>query len=632
MNTIKKHKRIVAVFVIALMTVLVEVCANYPAFCDRYTQLDISGEISTTGELGQEKYKVVFKDEDGCYVRQIQINGKFAGEHIYKIKTKEVNEFGKIEEGEYTDTVNSLFTSFYTNLNKKVKSLTITMKKSDDIELINVYLSNRFEFNKYRMILTFIFLLLLYCALFEKTFVSKVEWYFLAFSLSFGVLIISLAQISCNSWDEQIHFREIYKLASVKNVEWSESALMIVNRTNVKCNTKAEFAQLRDYMDERGEDYLLVEQKEPLAFSYQSVGYLPMAVFLWIGRILNFPFSFLFAFGKMGNLVLYVFVMFWAIRLAKSKKMFLAFIAMMPTTLFQASSYTYDAVVFSFVTLGCVLWCREAFWGEKRYHATTVIGAIFFLAVGCLAKAIYIPLILLLLMLPQLRKMSRKERILFASGILVIFLLVMMTFILPVLSNTVAGNLSYGGDSRGGDTSVVRQLISMVKHPLASVKLMLCSIFELDNFRNLGNVESAQYFFGNLMLLNFSSMGVLGDKWCVLLLPVLTLLLFHEEPGDARIIQCGLWSKVLMWGVFAVIVLLIWSAMYLSFTPVGNTEIAGVQARYYLPLLYLGALLLTNNKIRVQIEQSVMGKIICITTNVFQVLAIYELALKTRMM
>ena len=127
-----------------------------------------------------------------------------------------------------------------------------------------------------------------------------------------------------------------------------------------------------------------------------------MAVFLFIGKNLKLPFSAVFALGKFGNLLMYVIVMFWAIRLAKSRKLLLAFVAMLPTPLFLASSYTYDSVVFSFITLGCVLWSREAFFqSTKYYHTASVIGAIFMMSVGCLSKAVYIPLVLLMLLLPQ---------------------------------------------------------------------------------------------------------------------------------------------------------------------------------------------------------------------------------------
>lgn len=88
---------------------------------------------------------------------------------------------------------------------------------------------------------------------------------------------------------------------------------------------------------------------------------------------------------------------------------------------------------------------------------------------GCLSKAVYL-VVLLMLLLPQLRKQPKKVKRMLGAGVLLIFALVMMTFVLPVVTNILSGNLSYGGDSRGGDTSAVRQMISMVKHPWESIR------------------------------------------------------------------------------------------------------------------------------------------------------------------
>ena len=632
MDIIKRYKRIIAVMGIVFLVVIIEVVANYPAIKAGYDNLDISKNINVLKKDAKEKYQIVFKSEEILYVREIRLQGEFSKEHIYTISTKEINEFGKIEKEKYSDTVNSFFSDFHTNLGKKVKSIKITMEKSEGEELTGVFLSNRFEINKYRMIFAFISLLLLYCAFFERVFIKKAEWYFVGVSLMFGLLIISLAQTTCVSWDEQIHFQRVYELSGGKNTRWSEAAKLIVDRTNLKCNTKAEFAQLRSYMDEKGEEYILEKRREVPSFSYQEVAYLPMALFFSLGKGLGLSFSSLFSFGKLGNLFTYIFVMFWAIRLAKSRKMFVAFIAMMPTTLLQASSYTYDGVVFSFLTLGCVLWCREKFFESEKYHTLSVIGAIIFFAAGSLAKAIYIPLVLLLLLLPQPGTRSRKEKILFRAGIVIVFTLVMMTFVLPTVSNTMARNLSYGGDARGGDTSVVRQIMSMVKNPWASIKLMIGNVLALDNFRNLGSMESANFFFGNLMFLNFSSWGTLGDKWCLLLLPILTILILCQETGSSQILKCRLREKIWMWGILLVTVFLIWGAMYLSFTPVGATVIAGVQARYYLPLLYFGVLLLTNTKIQIQISQLCLSRLTYSSICILQIVAIWQLAFKARIM
>lgn len=632
LKNLKKYKRILAVLVIVLITVAVELIANVHALREGYDNLDISGNIEVLEEDGAEKYQVQFKAEKGVYVRQITLAGNFPENTSYRIRVKEMNGFGKKETVTYSDSVSSYFSEYSTDIGKKVTSIKITMNKKDGMELSRVSLSNRFEINKYRILFVFAALSLLYLALFEKFFLKKAEWYFAVFALAFGILLITAAQPMCNSWDEQIHFKRSYAIASGKTVRWTEAEQYITERTNFRCNTKAEFAQLRDYMNQRDDEIVEEETRNSLFVSYQYLAYLPMALFLGLGKLLRLPFSVLFAFGKLGNLFLYVFVMFWAIRLAKSKKMFLMFIAMLPTPLFQACSYTYDSVVFSFITLGCVLWCRETFFGEGKMNVRMIAAAALLFVFGSLSKAVYIPVVLLLLMLPQLRKQPKKVKRMLGIGVLLVFVLVTLTFVLPVVTNVLAGNLAYGGDARGGDTSAVRQLISMVKHPWESVKLFIGSIFSLDNFRNLGNVESDSYFFANLMLLNYSNMGTLADKWSVLLLPVLTVLLFYEEPGNERVAQCKAGERVLMWGVFAVIVLLIWAALYLSFTPVGASEIAGVQARYYLPLLYLGALLVTNTKLKVQVSPAALAKLVCLAAWLFQAAALGELALGGRLL
>lgn len=632
LNGFKKYQRVIAVVMILLVTFSVELIANIHALRGGYDGLDLSDQIRVIEDDGTEKYQVQFRPEGRIYVKQVSLSGTFPERSIYRIRTGEINGFGKKETGNYSDTVDTYFTEYSTNLEREVTSLRITMKKTEGMELTGIRLSNRFELNKFRMLFVLMALALLYCVLFEKSFLQKIEWYFAVFALSFGILLISLAQPMCNSWDEQIHFKRSYSIASGRTVRWTLSAQKIAERTNFNCNTKAEFAHLREYMNQNDHEIVEEESRDSLFVSYQYLAYLPMALFLAVGKLIGLPFSVLFAFGKLGNLFLYVAVMFMAIRLAKNKKLFLAFIAMMPTALFQACSYTYDSIVFSFVTLGCVLWCRETFFGGENCHIPSIAGAAVLFVLGCLSKAVYIPVILLLILLPQLQKMPKKVKRMIGAGVLLAFVLVMLTFVLPVLTNVLAGNLSYGGDSRGGDTSAVRQVISMVKHPWESVKLMVGSVFSLDNFRNLGNVETDHYFFGNLMLLNYSSMGVLKDKWCVLLLPVMTLLLFQKEEGNERIALCGLWKRVLMWGIFAVIILLIWTALYLSFTPVGAMEIAGVQARYYLPLLYLGALLVTNRKIRVQISGQTLAKVVCGSAWVFQTAAIWGLALGGRLL
>lgn len=62
-----------------------------------------------------------------------------------------------------------------------------------------------------------------------------------------------------------------------------------------------------------------------------------------------------------------------------------------------------------------------------------------------------------------------------------------------------------------------------------------------------------------------------------------------------------------------------------------EASIAGVQARYYLPLIYLGALLLSNSKIKVEISKYGLAKLSFIVANILQIAAVWELLLQGRL-
>lgn len=631
LSKLGKYKRIFAPVLIILLTVCFEAAFNFQAILNGYESIDLSSYIQVVKEGDNEKYVVDYGQADGIYISKVHIAAEFPENNAYAIQISEINGFGKENEVYYEDTVHSWFRNFSTSLNKKISSLRITIPKPEGAEVFSVSISNRLEFNKYRMLFVFLILIFMYLVFFERKALEKIEYYFAFFSVAIGMLLIVCGQPICNSWDEAFHFEKSYSLANGKNVEWSQAAAAVSYKSVPACNTKEEFAELRKAINEKGKGALFTESDETIGITYSTLAYLPMAVLIKLGLLLSLPFTKVFMLGKLGNLLFYTFIMFWAIRLAKQKKLFLACIAMMPTSVFLASSYTYDSCVFACVTLGCVLWCNEALYAENNYNIFNVTLAILLLSVGCLSKAVYIPLVLLMLLLPQFLSLGKKKWIIYGIGILVICGLVMLTFVLPVLTNTVAGNLSYGGDARGGDTGTIRQLISMVQHPVTSVKLMISNILQLDNFRNLGTPEADNFFFGNLMFLNLAQFGVMPDKWAALLVPTFITVLFLEDRREKRVVGYTLWKRIVMLAILLCTVFLVWLALYLDFTPVGEETILGVQARYYLPLLYLGALLCINQRFSFRINYKAATRLMLISVNVFWIVSIYELVLQYRL-
>lgn len=622
-ETIKKHKRIVAVVVILILTAVIELICNFPAIRGGYDDLDLTKYMTVEEEGNREKYVISYTPSEKKYVKEIKLTGAFDRIEEYLIQVEAYNSFGKEIEKKYVDRVNPEYTEFYTTIDENVKSLEIKINKSEKTQLNAVSCTNKIVFNKYRELFFIVLFSLAYLFLFEKRIYKRLEYIFAIYAMLFGILIITYSQTQFASWDEKIHFESAYSLAYGKEIQWTEGSLALQQASIIGCNTKEEFAELREYINTSGKIFSYTEKKDEVLPSYKVLAYIPQALFIRLGIILKLPLVWIYALGKIGNLLLYVITMFFAIRLARTKKLFLMFLAMMPTSIFLAASYTYDTVVFSFVTLGCVLWANAFFYQREKTDVKNIILMVFLFSVGCFSKAVYIPLILIILLLPTIKKASRKKKLILGIGILLILGLVMMTFVLPTLTSTVAKNVTFGGDSRGGDTGVVRQLISMIKHPWASVKLMLGSVIKLDNFRNLGYPEADNYFFGNLMFFNLASHGILSDKWCALWIPLLVILILCEDSEKHRYIM-KVWDKIVLTVAGLGTIFLIWLALYLDFTPVGEDYISGVQARYYLPLLYFGICLIGNNRISIKCNKINLTKATCIITAIMGFVLMYQ--------
>lgn len=622
-ETIKKHKRIVAVVVILILTAVIELICNLPAIRGGYDDLDLTKYMTVEEEGNREKYVISYTPSEKKYVKEIKLTGAFDRIEEYLIQVEAYNSFGKEIEKKYVDRVNPEYTEFYTTIDENVKSLEIKINKSEKTQLNAVSCTNKIVFNKYRELFFIVLFSLAYLFLFEKRIYKRLEYIFAIYAMLFGILIITYSQTQFASWDEKIHFESAYSLAYGKEIQWTEGSLALQQASIIGCNTKEEFAELREYINTSGKIFSYTEKKDEVLPSYKVLAYIPQALFIRLGIILKLPLVWIYALGKIGNLLLYVITMFFAIRLARTKKLFLMFLAMMPTSIFLAASYTYDTVVFSFVTLGCVLWANAFFYQREKTDVKNIILMVFLFSVGCFSKAVYIPLILIILLLPTIKKASRKKKLILGIGILLILGLVMMTFVLPTLTSTVAKNVTFGGDSRGGDTGVVRQLISMIKHPWASVKLMLGSVIKLDNFRNLGYPEADNYFFGNLMFFNLASHGILSDKWCALWIPLLVILILCEDSEKHRYIM-KVWDKIVLTVAGLGTIFLIWLALYLDFTPVGEDYISGVQARYYLPLLYFGICLIGNNRISIKCNKINLTKATCIITAIMGFVLMYQ--------
>ena len=676
-NTVKRgilssgKKRILAAAIIIVMIVALEILFNYRALKEGYQEIDLTESIELVDEseftgyeihgriIGaaqdngltdnrEQLYSVLFIPDVPLYIGEMRVSGRFPSTEYYKVLYNGVTDFGTPEiQEELEDSVNSWYEDAYTHIGKRVSAIRLILPKADGAELLKVSISNRFRWNPFRMVFFFFFFLLVWLIWGEKLLSRRPLIGFAVTAILFGTFFSVGSSYYHYGWDERNHFYSIYCIASGKTVEQTKAVSAYTSKEGLpETNTLEEFLILQKRLNENGKEILKTDERHHrFLTSYKEIIYLPEVVGVWIGTVFGAGFPFLFQLGRLGNLLSYILLMGVSIHLAESKKQFLLYVSLMPTPIFLASTFSYDAQIFACLTLAEVLWHRALTAGKSlqassRNQRWMVFASGILFIYGSLMKPVYIPLIMLLLLLPGIKQQPLRRKAFLIICVASACAVLVATFAWPMIRSILSGNAYVMADSRGGDTDALQQAYRMLQHPLSSVKLILGSIFRLDNFRNVGNTAGDAHFFLSLKYLNLGLLGLLNDRWIVLMLPVLTLALFYDEKRkttdrkqkDSAISDIGLRAgeRISIALLLLIVTLLIWLSMYLAFSVVGAQSVDGVQMRYYLPLTFLLALGLQNQLIMIRVKRSVMLNILFLTCLVLNGAAAWERILQGR--
>lgn len=592
MGQIKRFlKHSVAAVTIVVLTLLIEIfvfninSVKHSEYTSTYRQKNIGTQGFATRKYGEKKASIIVLDSK--YVNKMSLSFDGDRDFEYTIELDCFNEFGKSATRKINDKSYDKLAKTHVNIAQKVVKIKIIYP--NDVKLKEIEINNTFAYNWLRMVFVMFTLGLLYIVFTCRRIVGEhIEYAFLIVGVSLGLVMVVALPENLMSWDEQIHFNRAYTYSFADKVEYSESAWMIKTLMVPVVDTiedKAAVRHLLDYYDNHGETVKELD-KDTNFISYNGRAYVLQALALWIARSTGMNFSDGILMAKMFNLFMYIFVMFMAIKYAKHGKRILTLIGLLPTSIFIASSFSYDAYVTAFLSLGFVFVVNEFTDREEKINWKRMLVAVLAISVGSFAKAVYVPMMLFLIFLPKEKFYNLKQRVTFKLSIIIVFLVMMSTFVLPAITNATSGNEN-SGDARGGDTSVTRQLNSIMEHPVEYTELLIGTIVKTAPDYILGYEDKT--FFAYLE----------GDDgvWFYMCLIVLVFVSFTEGTMEDYL-PLRRREKVALAIVTLGVICLIWTALYLDFTPVGLNMINGVQPRYYIPLFMPIALLIENGRIR----------------------------------
>ena len=408
------------------------------------------------------------------------------------------------------------------------------------------------------------------------------EKIFLSLCLTAGSFFILAAPAEVGiCWDDNFHYDGTIAAVTGNGAYYASDAEIIDHVADVALEKKFYDEKSREERTELIND--LYEKRELMPYSHANLGlysitYLPHAVGIVIGRGLSLPYTWTFRLEKFINLLFYSLTIYFAVKKLRFGKILMAAVGLLPTNLFMVSSFSYDPWITALLMLGFAYFFAVM---QDENHVITngemavMLGSFFF---GCLPKAVYFVLMFPLLFIPKNRFENEKKRRWWIFLVFLTAFALASSFILPRLISG-AGT----GDTRGGeDVNPGEQIRFILNNPLGYADIL---------FRfNLGYLNPLNAF---QYMVNYAYLGFGYNRWICTL--VLAVLMFTDKAGIQSKTKLIIFAFVIaMIGV----IVLVPTALYVTYTPVGADTVAGCQFRYLIPVVFAGLYMNSFDKIR----------------------------------
>lgn len=389
--------------------------------------------------------------------------------------------------------------------------------------------------------------------------------------------------------DENFHFYKSYAIATkqITNPAYIPKSVVEFTKTigfseYINNHGKIDMSDIR----KASQIQLSKQNKEKVdslvVAIYNPISYIPQVIGILIGSFLNLPILYLFYLGRVIILITWLTIMYIAIKNAPDKiQNILLVIGLFPSSVQESFPYSTDVLIdsFSFLYISYLF----KLYLDKGEKFNWKYGLIFFLGVfmPTTAKITYFLFILLIFIIPFTKFKNRK---MYFSIIFFIFIITLLTSVVwskfsPSYIHNTSKNLVY----------LKSNLTDYIKTFLLTTREYL--VFYIEN-----------------------SIGILG--WHDTKLP------FIITYGYIVLLGLHIFSKNIMkkkdykfWVIILVVLIGTYggisTALYIAWTQIGAKYIEGVQGRYFLPLLPILAILLSQKKILLQ------EKLLNLNTNLF---------------
>lgn len=402
-----------------------------------------------------------------------------------------------------------------------------------------------------------------------KCFFEKKENIFLALALSLGLLMAVFNPPFAGVPDEHAHY---WKAWSIADGYWKctgedkipQTAVALpdqikpVKYEGIKEN-KIVVAKLKEKLFEK-------DNKEKAVIGGANCpatpfGYVSQATGLRIGQALGISALASFYLARILTLFLSVLLFYWAIRIVPFGKIIFLVVGLLPMTIRQFASLSYDGIAIAFAALFVALILKLAMEKEKYFTKKNLFFLLTMALFGLNVKLGYFAMSLLIFLLPESKFKSKRD-----------YWLTMMGFVALNLLAVFAIRATFVDIAKPDWTDPQKQMSFVLHAPLHFLNVVFDSYYGADGF--VPHIEG--------IVFKTAGVSVNGIFYVFVFLGILLFLRNQEEE-----VALSRKQRFIMLGVFLANFFIIYLALYLGWSKPGAKSVSGVQGRYFLAIIPL---------------------------------------------
>lgn len=408
----------------------------------------------------------------------------------------------------------------------------------------------------------------------------RLENKYLLLAIPIGIIMIFVTPLG-KIPDEVAHARKAAAISQGNIFSVADEDGVAKDMLNSKINELVSISTTT--YEEYWERLTLAETDEKVEMSYNTMAlyapicHLPQALGMLFTRLLGFGVSVQCFAARFANLAVAIFLIYNAIKYIPYKKSLVLFLGLLPVTFNISATMSSDSLTFalSLFYIAYILYLKYDFKGDtytKKELAIVYTSTI----ILSLCKIVYLPLCFLLIVLPKEKFGSMKKKMISLS--IVISISILLNLIWLIYCTRFLIEFNPGVNSK-------EQLIYILTNPFEYLLIMFRTI----NF----------HFNIYISHLCGDALGLYLVKAPEIFIYICTALitLFFFKKDEQSDIKFDLFTKLVFLFVFVCIVALIYTSLYIQWNPVKYPMVTGVQARYFLPILFLVAVIIDNDKL-----------------------------------